>query len=185
MSVTLLGIDPGPERSAYAILDDGVPGAHAWLANDHLLCMLAHGFHQGRKLCIETLHTRGEPVSQQAMNAQLWAGRFIQAACGPFECVDERDGRFAASGNQCAKEKHVRIGLENQFGEDRQVECLNCINGRVSGAKAGRTKQCPKCKGTRVVRLAGPLSGFNEHERSALAAALYVYQKSHSRKETA
>lgn len=180
MNPRILGCDPGPERSAYALLENGVPKEHGWVANEDLLVMVASDGPAFRyHLAIETLHPRGEPVSSQAMGGQLWAGRFIQAAGVPFTCVDPFDARFAATGNPKATDKHIRIGLLNIFGEDRQVEC-ECGCGRVSGKRQGTTKICPKCKGEKFITVPGPLATFNEHERSALAAAFYVWQKRQS-----
>lgn len=172
----IVGCDTGPENSAYVVLVGSAIGEHGWIPNAELQQKLAIGLADDAILAIETLHPRGEPVSMQAMDAQLWAGRFIsevERRGTPFVCVDERDGRFAASGNQCATAKHVRIGLQNLFGEDQQKPC-ECGDGTVPGARG--PKKCPTCKGRKFVTVAGPLAGLGEHERCALAAALYVQQ---------
>lgn len=173
--VKILGIDPGPERTAYALLRNGKPGVHDWFPNEGLLAMLLDHGADGCHLAIETLHPRGEPVSRQAMLGQLWAGRFIQAAGAPFTCVDDDDARFAASGKPGATARDVRIGLLNIFGEDKQRPC-DCNDGRVPGKRAGTTKICPRCHGDKWITVPGPLASFGEHERSALACALYVWQ---------
>lgn len=183
----IVAIDPGSERSAYVFLDDGVPGAHAWLANDHLLDLLAKGFHEGRLLAIETLFPRAEPVSRDALAGQLWAGRFIQAVLmsgqngqvvesARFICVDPGDSRFCVTHNPQAGDKHIRVGLLNIFGDKRQEPC-DCGDGREPGKRPGTTRVCRKCGGERFVTVPGPLDGFNEHERSALAVAVYVHEK--------
>lgn len=172
----ILGVDPGPDRSAYALLENGIPRGHDWIDNERLLAMIVGGGASGCHLAIETLYPRGEPVSRDAMVGQLWAGRFIQAAGVPFTCVDDDDSRFAASGKPGAKAKDVSAGLKNIFGEDRQEPC-DCQDGRVCGKRPGSTKICPRCHGEKYITKPGPLAGYSEHERSALAAALFVWQK--------
>jgi hypothetical protein len=168
----VIGIDPGPEHSAYAtIYASGKPGPFNWIENNIML-----GFLKGLDcdhLGIETLHPRGEPVSLQAMQGQLWAGRFIEALGVPFTCVCERDAAFACTGTMQAKAANISQGLKNIFGEDRRVPC-GC-DGTVPGKRG--PKKCPRCKGKRFVTEKGPLAGANEHVRSALAVAYYVWQK--------
>lgn len=172
--VTIIGLDPGPERSAFAALTDGKLGAHGWLPNEEVLFYVTTT--QFQHLAIETLHPRAEPVSLLAMQAQLWAGRFIEAAGVSFTCIDERDARFEATGNPSATNKDVRHGLLNIFGEDHQEAC-QCDSGKVPGKREGTMKICPACKGERFVTVRGPLADYNEHERSALAAAYRVWKR--------
>lgn len=177
MASRVLGIDPGPERSAYAELQDGVlTPIHGWIPNEELRFALMNGLARGGHLAIETLYPRAEPVSRDAMFGQLWAGRFIEVAGVQFTCIDDDDSRFAATGNQRATPRDVRIGLQNIFGEDKQVAC-DCSGGRVVGKRFGTTKICPRCKGEKYVTVPGPLASFGEHERSALAAALWYHQR--------
>lgn len=182
--VSIVGIDPGPTHSAFVVLQNGKikPDEYGWLENEELRKLLAEAAPNEFRyalidhLAIETLHPRAEPVSLLAMQAQLWAGRFIEAAGVEFTCVDERDARFEATGNPSAKNKDVFVGLLNIFGEDRQVAC-QCGTGVVAGAREGKTKKCPVCKGRQYVVVPGPLAGMNEHCRSALAAAYRVWVK--------
>ena len=181
----ICGIDPGNEYSAFVTLAGlmNTVSGHAWESNCELLQRIVHAEFDGSVIAIETLHTRGEPVSQMAMDAQLWAGRFIQAAdMRGIRCIkiDERQSRFAVTGFDHANDGAVRIGLLNQFGEDTQEQCAKCIgSGQAMGARA--PKKCPTCKGRKFVKVPGPLSGFNEHERSALAAAMVIVNRREER----
>lgn len=186
----IVGVDPGDKRSAYVLLVDGYPSEHGWTQNETLLQMLSEDYVGFGILAIETLHPRGELASRQAMETQLWAGRFIQAtvkASGGqrrFIQVAEYDSRCAVTGRTNATNAQVRQALLDKFGDTRQEPCGNCHSGGVVMGTRG-PKKCPCCKGRKYLRLPGPLDGFNEHERSAIAAGLYYWQQLEDRRATA
>lgn len=178
MSV-IVGLDPGPEHSAIVCLNGMTISDSAWLPNCEVLTRLTQTLSVSKVLAIETLHTRAEPVSQQAMDGQLWAGRFIQVAehwMATVVKVDERDSRFAATGKRASTIADVKMGLLNIYGADQQAPCNVCkASGNVPGVRG--PKKCQTCKGRKFVIEPGPLHGLNEHERMALCAALHVQQQ--------
>ena len=177
---TIVGCDPGSENSAVVMLCGPAILQSLWLPNASILTWLDDTLDEDTVLAIETLFPRAEPVSREAMEGQLFAGRCIQIADQrgtPFVKVDVNDAKFTVTGGSphARKDKHVRLGLLNIFGDSRQVPCDNCCGtGGVRGTRG--PKKCPVCKGRQFIVQPGPLHGLNEHCRSALAAAYHVQQ---------
>lgn len=187
----IVGVDPGDERSAYVVLLNGQPDTHGWIPNSELLEMLRDDYVGYGIMAIETLHPRHELASREAMETQLWAGRYVEAvsmAGTSFQQrwvqVAEYDSRCAVTGRTNSTNAQVREALLSLFGGDRKEACDRChASGTVMGVR--KPKKCPQCKGNKFVRVPGLLSGYGEHERSALAAAYWYFQKNSPRQATA
>lgn len=183
----LIGIDIGPEHSAFCELLDGAIGDHAWLANDKLLAMLRSGHADQLTAVIESPQAQSNPLGKLLRDTVLWCGRFIEAIdnrATPWVESDERDVRLWLCGSRGANNGALLQSLKDHFGDTRQEACGECQStGQVTGTRG--PKQCPCCKGRKFLKVPGPLHGLNEHERSGLAVALRHWQQLEDRRETA
>lgn len=79
--MALMAIDPGSERSAWVVLDEGRRVlAHAKGANEGVLDMLRAPVPDVTHVVIEHMSPRGMPTSAQEMETLWWAGRLYEAA---------------------------------------------------------------------------------------------------------
>jgi hypothetical protein len=168
----ILGLDPGSEHSAFVFLEDAQVLEHGWVRNGQLLQRLRDGFAIGSHLAIETLHPRGELASLDAMETQLWAGRFVEIfdlRGDTFTKIDPMDARIAVCGKSGVKDREIKQALINRYGGDQKaiggVRCPNCNDGKVwhlgpcpDCGQAGEVqgprgpKKCPRCKGRTNIR---------------------------------
>ena len=188
MSITILGIDVGPERSAYCELTDArTIGRHAWVENSELLDFLVCD--STGHVILESPQAQDRPLGKLLRDTIFWAGRFYEcaSACGRKVIeAEERDVAFWLTGNRSAGNPAVLQSLKDQFGDRAEIPCAACsMTGQMAGKRPGTFKQCERCKGEKFVVVAGPLKGMNEHERSALAAAYWYWQRTRERKATA
>lgn len=176
---TIVGIDIGPERSAYATLSHGRElGERGWVENA-ILRDLILGFGRGMLVALESPQPQDRPLGKLLRDTIIWAGRFIEAleANGvEYREMDERDVALWLCGSRTSSNPAVRQCLIDRFGDKSQQPCA-CGTGRVPGARDGTTKKCPECHGERFVTEPSALHGFNAHERSALACAVTLYEK--------
>lgn len=181
---TLLAIDPGPAATGYCELSDGQIGRHGWIPNAQVRNML---YLDDRKtdyrVVIESPQAQDRPLGPDLRNTIFWAGRLLEAAIAngrEVREVEERDVSLWLTGNG-GTNVGVKMALQNHFGGVTWQPCSKCNQtGRVPAARAGKFKKCPRCDGAQQIRVPSPLAGFTEHELSALAAALYVQQKTRS-----
>lgn len=117
--MTILGIDPGNEQSAYVLLHDGKPLAFGKFTNHDMLSGLDKRSWENPKpkhLAIETMHARGMPTAQEEFETQLWAGRFIERAGLPFTQMRRLDVKLHLCGSARAKDTNIRQALIDRFG---------------------------------------------------------------------
>ena len=175
----LIALDPGPERTGWCELHDGVIGSHGWDANAVVLRSVRGCIAEDDYLTvIESPQPQDNPLGPALRNTILWAGRYIEALeynRAKYKEVDERDIRAWITGSRTGDNAALKQELKNIFGDKRQEPCGVCrAEGTVSG-KRGAIK-CKCCGGRKYVTLPGPLAKMNEHELSALAVA-FVVQK--------
>jgi hypothetical protein len=153
----ILAIDPGSERSAYAVVLDGAPIAKGRVDNDVMRNTLRSPYDQlGSNgayidaIAIEMIASYGMAVGREVFETCLWIGRFLEIAHDewPVSLVYRRDVKLHLCGSAKAKDANIRQAIIDRFG------------GRDSAI--GKKKL-----GT------GPLYGFAEDEWAALAVALY------------
>jgi hypothetical protein len=84
--MNILAIDPGPEKSAWVYLVDGIPVQSAWEDNGRVNvmiageCMTASG---PEHLVIEKVMNYGMPSGESVFETVFWTGRFIQSWGSP------------------------------------------------------------------------------------------------------
>lgn len=150
MTVTVLAIDPGPERSAY-VLYDGERGVRDFqqMQNLELLTYLKIERHLLKlRLAIEGVQSFGMPVGREVFDTCIWIGRFIEAFGGSHTIVYRSDVKLHLCRSARAKDPMIRQALIDRFGPGRD--------------KAVGKKKTP-----------GPLYGIASHCWSALAVAVY------------
>jgi Holliday junction resolvasome RuvABC endonuclease subunit len=150
--MNLLAIDPGPEKSAYMLLEDGVPKSSAWESNHHLLDLcddfrqMNHQW-QADHLAIEYVYLRGMKVYQQAIDTIFWAGRFTQAWNGTHTLIDRRDVKAVLCGNQKADNTSIKYSIiDNYFGgKAKAIGGVKCKSCKGKGWRGRKHEPCEDC----------------------------------------
>ena len=119
MSAYLLGIDPGNEQSAWALIDDRhKPLDYGKAPNGHVLDMLAC-LNSDHVVAIEMVASYGMPVGREVFETCVWVGRFWEALNRRHELtptlVYRRDVKLALCGSARAKDANVRQALVDRF----------------------------------------------------------------------
>ena len=146
--MTVIGLDPGTEKSAIVVVVDGMPEQPMTVLNDALLTFLecwpvdAH-----TTLVIEEVVGMGMAVGREVFQTVFWSGRFAQAWRGKWDRVSRRDVKLHLCGTMKAKDQNIRQALIDHFGPGKE---------KAIGSKAFK----------------GPLYGVKGHEYAALAVAL-------------
>jgi hypothetical protein len=158
--MTVLGIDPGSEQSAWVLYDGQRVYLHGMTENGRLLREIrrinADGFECADigRLVIEEITSYGMPVGREVFATVFWSGRFAEAfnarrwapAGQSFETLPRRDVKLHLCQSARARDANVRCALIDRFG----------------GVKAAKgTKANP-----------GPLYGIGTHCWAALAIAV-------------
>jgi hypothetical protein len=148
--VGVIGIDPGPEKSA-RVLFDGLRATVAdILPNDELLEILGRGLHVRVPIYCEHIASYGMAVGASVFETCVWIGRFMQVsqqAGSDFSRVFRRDIKLHLCNSPRAKDGNVRQALLDRLGPQG-------------------TKKAP-----------GPTYGVKSHEWAALAVAVYGWDQ--------
>lgn len=114
----ILAIDPGNVHTAWLMSDgNGCPIKFRKEPNEDVLKSIdLHRAFGANVLAIETLHPRGMPTAFEEMQAQLWAGRFIQAWGGPYVQIKRSDVKMSICGLTRAKDSNIRQALIDRWG---------------------------------------------------------------------
>lgn len=151
----ILAIDPGPERSAYVGLQNGVPQfAYIWENREIIHAAIPTDYYT---LVIESVESYGMPVGKTTFETCYWIGRFWQkwvshSIRSEVELVSRKQVKLHLCGTARAKDSNVRQALIDRFGPGK--------------AKAIGLKKSP-----------GPLYGFKSHLWSALAVGVTYYDQ--------
>jgi hypothetical protein len=179
--MSILGIDPGPRQSGWALLASGgdtVLASGTW-SNERLLARVCEKSPQGgaQSLVVEQPVGYGARAGLDLMNTAIWAGRYVQA----WEAASNglRPWRLLSF----AEVAHAIVGRRGGVREaDAWVAVLDLFGGQ--GVATGARK-CPTCKGRGWAGRGrppctvcdasgwrippGPLHGVQSHARSAVA----------------
>jgi len=158
----LIAVDPGDTVSALVLMEPNDRlMVSRYESNESLLDSLR--VLDAEHLAIETLHVRGQPTSQNELDTQLWAGRFICAWDGPFTLVrrERVKGHFGASGVS-NPDGVLRESLIGRFGGEAVAvggkRCRHC-NGK--GWRGRDHHPCELCKGAGVQSHPGVFYGWS------------------------
>ena len=146
----VIGLDPGPERSAVVVFDGTAPQFTRLLPNQDILHYLRDwrtGILAAAMLVIEQVASFGMPVGEEVFETVFWSGRFAEAY--GFDRVG-RINRLAVKMALChdsrAKDANIRQAILDLYGGKQ----------RAIGRKA----------------TPGPLYGISGDMWSALAVAI-------------
>ena len=148
--MSLLGIDPGPERSAYVLFDGGRVTKAEIVSNEEMLNLLWKLREDCPTIYCEHIASYGMAVGASVFETCVWIGRFWQRAFDHafhFRRVFRRDIKLHLCNSPRAKDANVRQALIDRLGPQG-------------------TKNAP-----------GPTYGVKSHEWAALAVAVYGYDQ--------
>lgn len=121
MSV-ILGIDPGPEKSAFAVWHTDIPcvATKGYWDNNALLQLLIEAKYPYSEAAIEMVACYGLPVGKEVLDTALWVGRFKEAILENqsinAELFSRREIVIHLCGSTKAKKAHVNQALIDRFG---------------------------------------------------------------------
>lgn len=170
--MSVIAIDPGPERSAWLVWDGkrpvelcqydtlivkgkktDVPPLNSNVLRD--LCDTSWirclgkpaSLPRGTELAIESISAMGQRAGSEVFETAYWVGRFVQAwAPRPFTRITRREVKMFLTGTMRSKDADVRHAIISRFGG--------------------------KEKAVGLIKNPGPLYGVVTHLWSALAVAL-------------
>lgn len=149
--MTILAIDPGPEKSSCVVWDDEAVIQSGELSNTAMLQQVDDWAHDGAVLAIEMVSSYGMPVGKDVFETVFWVGRFYQAWVPVIRqaptLIYRTDVKMHLCQSMRAKDSNIRQALIDRFG-------------------APGTKKNP-----------GKLYGISKHLWSALAIAVTVADK--------
>lgn len=142
----ILGVDPGPQESGYAIYGYDRVLSCGVLENMLLRDMLRDGAEFGAlgvdSIAIEMIASYGMPVGREVFETCVWIGRLVEAWDGQYELVYRQRVKLHLCQSPRAKDGNIRQALIDRLGP------------------AG-TKKSP-----------GPTYGIKSHAWAALAVAV-------------
>lgn len=157
LSLSIVAIDPGSERSALLELRDGRAIVEALYDTNEAVLERVHAyqFERGtvRVLVCEQIASYGMPVGAEVFTTVFWTGRFCEASAVPFALVPRRAVKLHLCGSARANDATIRQALIDRYGPGKDT--------------AIGTKRAP-----------GPLYGLTGDLWAALALAV-TYHDTH------
>jgi hypothetical protein len=147
----VVGVDPGTDKSAFAIFDGREVISHGIYENEHFL---SHGLWGRRHVFCEMIASYGMAVGASVFETCVWIGRFVQTASvsgGNLTRVFRKDVKLHLCQSPRAKDGNVRQALIDRVGPQ--------------GTKKSQ----------------GPTYGVKSHEWAAFAVAVYGWDKTFGR----
>lgn len=147
----VMGIDPGPEQTAFAWFDGKRVTRAAIVNNTEMLNVLSDpNMEDGQHIFCEDIASYGMAVGASVFTTCLWIGRYWERAfqhAYHFRRVFRRDVKLHLCHSPRAKDANVRVALLDRIGPQG-------------------TKKQP-----------GPTYGVRSHEWAALAVAVYGWDQ--------
>lgn len=112
----VLGIDPGPDMSAFVLFDGERMLEHGHVGNEFLLKRLRQkSFGSDYLTVIEQIQAMGQVVGAEVFETAFWSGRFAQAS-RPFERLKRTAVKRHLCGKTASNDIDVRAALKKRFG---------------------------------------------------------------------
>ena len=145
----VLGLDPGPEQTAFVWFDGSRVGLNGIVSNEEMLALLAQTQTHGANIWCEDIASYGMAVGASVFGTCIWIGRYWQRCAdhASFNRVFRRDVKLHLCNSPRAKDGNVRVALIDRIGPQG-------------------TKRQP-----------GPTYGIKSHVWAALAVAVYGHDK--------
>lgn len=116
----ILGIDPGNEQSAFALLDWDLKPKKFGIVPNHKMLSVIGGITYKRPypaVAIEMIASYGMAVGATVFDTCVWTGRFIQEAYpAKVELIYRKDEKMTLCGSMKAKDGNIRQALIDRFG---------------------------------------------------------------------
>lgn len=146
---TIIGLDPGTEKSAIVVFDGERPTWFSIESNEEIVGYLSD-LSPERHLAIEMVESFGMAVGREVFETVFWTGRFCESFNGDFTRIGRKEIKLHLCNSLRAKDANIRRALIDRF----------------PSTGGGKTPQI----GT--IKQPGPLYGMNSHLWSALAVAV-------------
>ena len=117
----ILAIDPGPEHSAWVLMDRTHVVSHAIEDNERIVNDIEVAWDTIDHLAVEMVASYGMPVGREVFETCVWVGRFIQAYDGPHDKVYRQQVKMELCKDSRAKDSHIRQALIDMYGPGRDV----------------------------------------------------------------
>lgn len=157
MTDRVMGIDPGPTVSGWAVYDGTDPVVCGVDGNDDVVAMVKIAQARGPvTLVIERVQNYGRNVGKSLFDTLYWSGRFAQAGYDSGHVVQRlyfMDVRQHFVGKKLARERDVWLKLVERYG---------------GAERAVGTRKAP-----------GTIAHVKGHARSAFALALTWWDRTH------
>lgn len=117
----ILAIDPGPEKSAYAIMNNLTISDTGILDNKDVINLIKGAIYP-ETLSIEMIASYGMPVGKSVFETCVWIGRFVQAwgEDSSVEYVYRKDVKIHLCGSMKAKDSNIRQAIMDKYGSTRE-----------------------------------------------------------------
>ncbi len=116
----IIGLDPGPYRSAFVVYDGQAISEHLYAPNlDIVHWLIVHGadlVYHPATLVIEQIAAMGMAVGAEVFSTAHWDGRFTQAWLQPVEHLKRHEVKMHLCGSMRAKDPNIRAALIDKFG---------------------------------------------------------------------
>ena len=114
--MNVLGIDPGPEQTAFVWFDGTRPGLNGIVGNEEMLALLAQAQTNGANIWCEDIASYGMAVGASTFETCVWIGRFIEVARTEVRLCYRKDVKMYLCGSMRAKDANIRQRLIDIFG---------------------------------------------------------------------
>lgn len=150
----IIAIDPGPERSAVVVLEDGKI-LTGYMANNYQVraaLQTAGDNNDAGELVIEQVSSFGMPVGSEVFETVFWSGRFAevwQRAGRDFHRLKRHEIKIHLCNSMRAKDSNIRQALIDRYGKPgtkKQPGATYGISGDVWSALAVATTFNDKAK---------------------------------------
>jgi len=121
--VRIIAIDPGTERSAWVVLDNGRLVTFAYSPNADVVATLSEERRNprfpGARLAVEMMACYGKPVGREVFETCVWIGRFVEAFGGAAMMVYRQAVKLHLCHSNRANDSTIRAALIDRFGPGR------------------------------------------------------------------
>lgn len=135
----IIGIDPGPVKSAYVLWNGEKVMEFGIVENGHLLLDILSRFprfHGPPIIAIEKITSYGMSVGASVFETVFWTGRFCQAWPSIWRRISRMDVKMHFCRSARAKDSNIRQALIDRFEPDLKPKC------RPKGVLKGVSKDC-------------------------------------------
>ena len=141
--MVVLGLDPGPDYSAYVLLNgDGTIHTAAKRPNHDVLCAIkADADRYTLTVVCERIRSYGMPAGASLFETCEWSGRFMEAWISRdirhnWYWIERKEVKMALCGSTRAKDANIRQALIDRYGgKDAAIGC-KAKPGPLYGIKA-------------------------------------------------